>query len=386
MKALILAAGRGTRVQPLTHAVPKPMIPIVHTPVMEMLVDQLRVHGFTQIVVNTSFLAPQIESYFRDGHRFGVQMAYSFEGYEENGVLIDAPLGSAGAIRKIQSHSGFFDETFLVVCGDAIIDLDLTKLLRFHRKSGAIATMALKNVPESAVSSYGVVVHDAQGRITEFQEKPDPKEAKSTTVNTGIYLFEPAILDWIPESGSYDIGGQLFPALARAGAPLFGVALDFRWFDIGRIEDYYHVVMQAMLGKAPPYAAQGLPVQPDVWAGPNVRANYKRILIEGPVYIGGSASIGDGCCLKGPVVIGAGAVIEPGAHLEETIVLDHTRVIGFGNFRRKIVGPGYCVDADGTVLDGRHTDTNWLFRDARNLDSKLDSDQRMVLEHASSVS
>ena len=121
MKAMILAAGRGTRVRPLTETLPKPMIPIIHKPVMEMLVDHLSSHGFKQIMVNTSYLAPQIESYFRDGHRFGVRMAYSFEGFLENGQMIDQPVGSAGALQKIQCHSGFFDDDFVVVCGDAVV-------------------------------------------------------------------------------------------------------------------------------------------------------------------------------------------------------------------------------------------------------------------------
>ena len=385
MKALILAAGRGTRVQPLTHTVPKPMIPIVHKPVMEMLVDQLHSHFFRQIIVNTSYLAPNIENYFRDGHRFGVQMAYSFEGYEKNGELIDAPEGSAGAIRKIQQHSGFFDQTFLVVCGDAVIDLDLTALLRFHREKGALATIALKKVATSELQNYGVAVQDAHGRITSFQEKPKPGEEKSQLANTGIYIFEPEILSWIPETGVYDIGGQLFPRLTEAGAGIYGVELPFQWLDIGKLQDYHHVVMQSMLGFAPPYDLPGVTVRPDVWAGLNVRANYNMIKTSGRVYIGGSASVGDGCTLVGPVVIGAGAVIEPGTHLENTIILEHTRVCAGGNYRGKIVGNGFCVDADGSVLDHRHTDTGWLFRDARSVDVGLSDDQCSVLANAFSA-
>lgn len=382
MKALILAAGRGTRVQPLTHTVPKPMIPIVHKPVMEILVDQLRSHFFREIIVNTSYLAPQIESYFRDGHRFGVQMAYSFEGYEKDGELIDQPEGSAGAIRKIQQHSGFFDKTFLVVCGDAIIDLDLSEMLRVHREKKALVTIALKSVASEELQNYGVAVQDAHGRITSFQEKPRPGEEKSRLANTGIYIFEPEVLSWIPETGSYDIGGQLFPQLTAAGAAIYGVELPFQWLDIGRLQDYHHVVMQSMLGFAPPYDLPGIPVRPDVWAGPNVRANYDNITTAGRIYIGGSASIGDGCHLTGPLVIGAGAVIEAGSHLENSIILEHTRICAGGNFKGKIVGNGYCVDADGSVLDSRHTDTSWLFRDARSIGAALNEDQRAVLANA----
>ena len=379
MKALILAAGRGTRVQPLTNALPKPMIPIVHKPVMELLVDQLRRHGFDEIAVNTSYLAPQIEGYFRDGHRFGVQMAYSFEGEERDGVLVDRPLGSAGAMQKIQTHSGFFDDAFVVVCGDAIVDLDLTELLRFHRSRGAIATIALKRVPDEQLQHYGVAVTQADGRVREFQEKPAPGTARSNLANTGIYLFDPAIFSRIPKDGVYDIGSQLLPALAREGAAIFGVELPFNWFDIGRLEDYYRVVMQAMEGEVPSFDLPGRLVRPGLRVGPNVRADFNRIATCGPVYIGASAEIGKDCQLVGPVVIGAGAVIEPGVRIESSIVLDHTRIGARAEIANKVVGTRFCFGADGTVLDGRHTDTAWLFSDARSALASLTDEQRRIL-------
>ncbi|HVQ40011.1 MAG TPA: nucleotidyltransferase family protein, partial [Pyrinomonadaceae bacterium] len=137
MKAIILAAGKGTRLRPLTYSVPKPMIPVLDKPVMEFLVELLALHGVNQIVVNTSYRAPDIEDYFRDGARFGVEMGYSFEGHIENGIIVDEPVGSAGAIKKIQEHSGFFDEPFVVLCGDAIVDIDLTSLMKVHQERKA---------------------------------------------------------------------------------------------------------------------------------------------------------------------------------------------------------------------------------------------------------
>jgi mannose-1-phosphate guanylyltransferase len=379
VKALILAAGRGTRVQPLTHTLPKPMIPIVHKPVMELLVDQLRRHGFDEIAVNTSYLAPQIEGYFRDGHRFGVQMAYSFEGFGRDGALGDQPLGSAGAMQKIQTHSGFFDDTFLVVCGDAVVDLDLGALLRFHRERRAVATIALKRVPAEQLSNYGVAVVDGEGRISEFQEKPAPGTACSDLANTGIYLFEPSIFSRIPRDRVHDIGGELLPALARDGERIFGVELPFNWLDIGRLEDYYRVVMQAMAGEVPAFDLPGRLVRPGLRVGPNVRANFNRVSTCGPVYIAGSAEVGKDCKLIGPVVIGAGAVIEPGVQIDSSIVLDHTRAGAGAEIRNKVVGPNFCFAADGTVLDGRHTDTSWLFSDARSVLPPLNVEQRRIV-------
>jgi mannose-1-phosphate guanylyltransferase len=347
--------------------------------VMELLVDQLRRHGFDEIVVNTSYLAPQIEGYFRDGHRFGVQMAYSFEGVERDGELLDAPLGSAGAMQKIQRHSGFFDDTFLVVCGDAVVDLDLGALLRRHRERGAIATIAVKRLAAEQLSHYGVAVLDDDGRVREFQEKPAPGTARSDLANTGIYLFDPAIFNHIPRDRVYDIGSELLPSLARAGERIFGVELPMQWLDIGRLEDYYRVVMQAMAGEVPGFDRPGRMVRPGLRVGPNVRANFNRISTCGPVHIAGSAEVGKDCKLIGPVVIGAGAVIEPGVTVESSIVLDHTRVGSGAEVRNKVLGPRFCFAADGTVLDGRHTDTAWLFSDARSVLPPLSLEQRRIV-------
>ena len=163
MKAMILAAGKGTRVQPITHIIPKPMIPILQKPVMEFLLELLKEHGFREIMVNVSHLAEEIENYFRDGQRFGVEIAYSFEGRIEDGELIGDALGSAGGLKKIQDFQNFFDETFVVICGDALVDLDLTEAVKRHKKKGAIASLITKKVNKKEVSSYGVVVSDNEG-------------------------------------------------------------------------------------------------------------------------------------------------------------------------------------------------------------------------------
>ncbi|MDR9403462.1 MAG: nucleotidyltransferase family protein, partial [Halothece sp. Uz-M2-17] len=211
MKAMILAAGKGTRVRPITYTIPKPLIPILQKPVMEFLLELLRQHGFDEVMVNVSHLAHEIESYFRDGQRFGVDIAYSFEGRIVDGELVGEALGSAGGIRRIQDFNKFFDDTFVVLCGDALIDLDLTEALRQHKESGAIATVITKDVPQDKVSSYGVVVTDDNNRITAFQEKPSVEEALSTKINTGIYILEPEVIDYIPPDQVYDLGSDLFP-------------------------------------------------------------------------------------------------------------------------------------------------------------------------------
>jgi len=191
MKAMVLAAGKGTRVQPLTYDVPKPMIPLVRKPVLESIIELLRSHGVDQLVINTSHLAPAIEAYFRDGAAWGVEIAYSFEGHIETGQIRAEALGSAGGMKRIQEFSGFFDDTFVVLCGDALIDLDISAAVGLHKANRALATIVMKDVPREEVHKYGVVQTAPDGRILQFQEKPAPEQAVSTTINTGIYIFEP---------------------------------------------------------------------------------------------------------------------------------------------------------------------------------------------------
>jgi mannose-1-phosphate guanylyltransferase len=380
MKAIILAAGKGTRVRPITHLVPKPMIPIIHKPVMETLVDLLSSHGVRKILVNTSYRAPDIENYFRDGSRFGVEMAYSFEGHLKEGRLVDQPVGSAGAIKKIQEHSGFFDETFAVLCGDAVIDIDLSELLRVHRDRNAIATIALANVPRSEVSNYGVVVADADGRVREFQEKPSEDEARSTTVNTGIYIFEPEIIDRIPAGATYDIGGELFPKLVAEGSGLYGATLPFQWLDIGRVADYYSVMQLALSGKINNLNLPGTQLAEGVWAGLNVSVDLAKCRIVPPVYIGGSTTIEPGATIIGPSMIGPGCLIEAGACVERSVIFEYTRIASRANVAEKMVFGGYCVDASGAEIDIGRGDFEWLIADARTAKTPMTIEQQQLLQ------
>ena len=190
MKAMILAAGKGTRVQPLTYELPKPMIPILGKPVMEYLVEHLVKYGIQEIMVNVSYLHQKIEDYFGEGQRFGAQIGYSFEGYmTDDGEVMPKPIGSAGGLKKIQEFGGFFDETTLVICGDALIDLDIKSALFEHKRKGAMVSIITKEVPLDKASDYGMVVTDEEGRVLSFQEKPKPEEALSNLASTGIYIL-----------------------------------------------------------------------------------------------------------------------------------------------------------------------------------------------------
>ena len=382
MKAMILAAGRGTRVRPITYITPKPMIPILQKPVMEFLLELLRQHGFDQIMVNVSHLAQEIESYFRDGQHFGVQIAYSFEGrIEDDGELIGSALGSAGGMRRIQDFYPFFDDTFIVLCGDALIDLDLTAAVKWHREKGAIATVVMKSVPRAEVSSYGVVVTDATGRVIDFQEKPSVEEARSTDINTGIYIFEPEVLDYIPSNQEYDIGSELFPLLVKKGAPFYGISMDFQWVDIGKVPDYWRAVRGVLLGEIKNVAIPGYEVAPGVYAGLNVAVNWDKVDIQGPVYIGGMTRIEDGAKIIGPTMIGPNCWVCSGATVDNSIIFEYSRLGPGIRLVDKLVFGRYCVDKTGATIDVKAAALDWLITDARQvLPENLSMEKRAIDE------
>ncbi len=365
MKAMILAAGKGTRVRPITYTIPKPMIPILQKPVMEFLVELLRQHGFTQIMVNVSHLADEIENYFRDGQRFGVQIGYSFEGQIVDGVLEGKALGSAGGLRRIHDFSPFFDDTFVVLCGDALIDLDLTAALRWHREKGSIATIIMKSVPWENVSSYGVVVTDESGRVKTFQEKPAVEVALSNSINTGIYIFEPEILDFIPSGQQYDIGSQLFPKLVEMNAPFYGLTMDFEWVDIGKLPDYWQTIQSVLKGEIRNVAIPGQEVSPGVYTGLNVSVNWDKVDIRGPVYIGGMTRIEDGAKIIGPSMIGPNCYICGGATVEKSVIHEYSRLGPGARLVDKLVFGRHCVDKTGATIDVQAAALDWLITDAR---------------------
>ena len=379
MKAMILAAGKGTRVQPITHVIPKPMIPILQKPVMEFLLELLREHGFNEIMVNVSHLAEEIENYFRDGQRFGVQIAYSFEGRIEDGELIGQAMGSAGGLKKIQNFQPFFDDTFVVLCGDALIDLNLTEAVKRHREKGALASLVTKRVPRDQVSSYGVVVTDDQGRVLSFQEKPSVEEAASDMINTGIYIFEPQIFDYIPSGQPFDIGSDLFPRLVKAGAPFYALPMEFEWVDIGKVPDYWQAIRSVLQGEVRQVQIPGKEVRPGVFAGLNVAADWDKINIKGPVYVGGMTRIENGATIIGPAMIGPSCQVCEGATIDNSIIFDYSRIGPGVRLFEKLVFGRYCVDRNGDHFDLQEAALDWLITDARRQDLVAPSPQQKAM-------
>jgi mannose-1-phosphate guanylyltransferase len=368
MKAMILAAGKGTRVRPITYTIPKPLIPILQKPVMEFLLELLRKHGFDQVMVNVSHLAHELEGYFRDGQRFGVQIAYSFEGrIEENGELVGEAVGSAGGMKRIQDFNPFFDDTFVVLCGDALIDLDLTAAVKWHKEKGSIATVVMKSVPKDEVSSYGVVVTDETGKIKAFQEKPKVEEALSTDINTGIYIFEPEILDYIPSGVEYDIGSQLFPKLVEMNAPFYGISMDFQWVDIGKVPDYWQAIRSVLSGEVKNVEIPGHQVAPGIYTGLNVAVNWDKVDITGPVYIGAMTHIEDGAKIVGPTMIGPNCWICSGATVDNSVIFEYSRLGAGVRLVDKLVFGRYCVDKTGATIDVQAAALDWLITDSRQV-------------------
>ncbi len=364
MKAMILAAGKGTRVRPLTYEMPKPMIPIMGKPVMEYLIEDLARHGFDDIMINVSHLPEKIENYFGNGQRLGVNIGYSFEGYIKDGETHSTAFGSGGGLKRIQDFSGFFDDTFLVVCGDALIDLDLTSVLRKHWQSGAVASVCTLEVPLEQVPSYGVVVCDKESRITSFQEKPSVKDAKSNLVNTGIYIFEPEVLDLIPSNENYDIGSELFPKLVELGLPFYAINIPFTWIDIGQIRDYWDANQQLMNGALRDVPMPGKEVRPGVWTGINVSVDWDEVDIQGPVYIGSSSRIEAGATIVGPTWIGNGCHVRAGAYLLRSIIFEYTRIGKDSIIKDSVAFGRYCVDRQGNTTQADDLNIDWV-SDAR---------------------
>ena len=349
-RSMILAAGKGTRVRPLTYDLPKPMIPILGKPVMEYLVEHLAKYGVKQIMVNVSYLHEKIESYFGDGRRFGVEIGYSYEGELHNGEMIPRPIGSAGGMRKIQDFGGFFDETTLVICGDALIDLDIGAALFEHRAKGAIASIVTKQVTPDEVSNYGIVVTDSAHRVLSFQEKPSKETAKSDLASTGIYIFEPQVLNFIPAGQSYDIGSELFPLLVARGLPLYAQKRFFNWVDIGQIPDYWAALQRVMMGEVAELEIPGTQIRDGVWVGLNTQI-AEQSKIVGPVYIGSNCRIAAGSEIIGPTWIGHGCDIGENARIEKSIFFEYARAPKNSTLKEVIVSGNFCVDRYGHSLE-----------------------------------
>src|SRR3954453_4893656 len=248
-----MAGGEGTRLRPLTSNQPKPMMPIANRPMMEHIVELLKEHGFDDIVVTVAFLANTIRNYFGDGSEFGVRMVYATE---------ETPLGTAGSVRNAMEE--LRDERFLVISGDVLTDIDLSAVVKFHEEKGAMATIGLKAMENPL--EFGIVITNEDGSIERFLEKPTWGQVFSDTINTGIYVLEPSIFDYIPADKPVDLPSEVFPALLDAGQPIFGYKCDGYWEGAGTLEAYSRA-HQDVLDNKVDLEVPGFRVREGVWVG-----------------------------------------------------------------------------------------------------------------------
>ena len=238
MKAMILAAGEGIRLRPLTLSTPKVMLPLAGKPLLEYTLDLLRFYDITEVAINLNYLPKVVMDWLGNGDRFGVRVTYSVE---------DPILGTAGALAKLR---GFFDDTFVVIYGDMLTDLDISSLKEFHQAKGALATVTLFEVEDP--SSYGIVEIDSEHRILRFVEKPAPGTTTSNLANAGIYMLQPEVVDHIPSDTFYDFGYDVFPALLSKGARLYGYVTTDSMLDTGTIENYHSAERVLLEGRFSP--------------------------------------------------------------------------------------------------------------------------------------
>jgi NDP-sugar pyrophosphorylase family protein len=323
MKAMILAGGLSTRLYPLTKQVPKPLVPVAGVPIGIHVMRYLRSFGIEEIAINVHYHAEQIEKRLGDGSSDGVKLHYLHE---------PKLLGSAGAVKQMEP---FFDETFVVIGCDDLTDIPLDAVIAFHRERGALATIAL--VEAQDVSQYGVVVTGADGKIVEFQEKPAPGAEKSHSVNTGIYVFEPAIFERIPAGEFYDFGKQVFPGMQRDGAAFYGLATeDAYWCDIGTPSEYVRASRDVLSGRMRVSGERVAGVAPSARLGENVT-------LEGDVRVGERCRIGKNVRIAGPSVLGDDVTVRDEAVIFRSIVWDRVTIGVRAQVVDAIVGIDYTV-------------------------------------------
>ncbi|MCL6519710.1 MAG: NDP-sugar synthase [Armatimonadetes bacterium] len=342
MKAMILAAGVGSRLDPLTRNVPKPMVPIMNKPVMEHIVELLARHGFRNIMVNLHYLGDQIESYFGDGSRWGVKIHYSHE---------DRLWGDAGSVKRCEN---FFDSTFVVIGGDDLADIDLSRLVNLHKEKKAICTIALSLVDDP--SEYGIALCDERDRITRFIEKPKGEVIFSNLANTGIYVLEPEIFELIPKDTFFGFGNNVFPLLLEQKRRFYGCITSGYWRDVGNLKQYQETHNDALRGRVK--IQFPLPeVRKYVWMGTNTQID-PTAEIGYPVVIGNNCVIERNARVLENSVLGDNCVVEQEAAVKESILWEGARVMQNTILERCVVGKGCQVKSNAAVFDGVIVDPN----------------------------
>src|SRR5882762_5060502 len=343
MQAVVMAGGEGSRLRPLTINRPKPMVSIVNKPCLGHIFDLLQRHGINDAFVTLQYLASQIQDSFGDGGSVGMRLKYSVE---------ESPLGTGGSVRQIGDA---LSETFIVISGDALTDIDLSKVIAFHRERKAAVTLTLYHVANPL--EYGVVITGEDGRISKFLEKPSWGEVFSDTINTGIYVIEPRVLERYKPGEAFDFSKDLFPALLAEGEPLYGYIASGYWTDVGSISEYARAnadLLQGRLTAAP----LGREIQPGVFTNGDVVID-ESARITGPVYLGNGVKVGPQVEIIGPTVLRDYVTVDVGAVIDRSIVWRNSCIGERSEVHGTIVGRQCALKSrvvleEGSVI-GDHT-------------------------------
>ncbi len=304
MKAVVMAGGEGSRLRPLTINRPKPMVPLADRVVMAQIIELLKQHGVTQIVVTLQYLANVIQDHFGDGSAFGVHIDY---------VVEESPLGTAGSVKNAEH---LLQEPFVVISGDALTDINLSELMHFHLEKKALCTLTLK--PVSNPLEFGVIITDEDGRVTSLLEKPSWGEVFSDTVNTGIYAIDPRIFDSMQKGEVLDWSKDIFPSMLAHHQELFGFVTDCYWTDVGSLHEYMRATADYLSGKVK-IRREGERICDDIWTTGDVEIAPDARL-SGPIYLGHGVKIKSGAVVRGPTVIRDYTVVESGAMVDRSII------------------------------------------------------------------
>ncbi|HWC32830.1 MAG TPA: sugar phosphate nucleotidyltransferase, partial [Actinomycetota bacterium] len=336
MKAVVMAGGQGTRLRPLTSNQPKPMLPIVGRPMMEHILRLLKTHGFDEVVATVQFLASVVRTYFGDGSDLGISLAYATE---------NEPLGTAGSVKNAEH---FLDDTFLVISGDAVTDIDLRAATEFHREREAAVTVVLKRSPNPL--DFGIVITDEAGRVDRFLEKPGWGEVFSDTINTGIYVLDPEVLAHIPAGEDFDFAADLFPLLLEKGMPLYGYIAEGFWTDVGNLDSYLEVHRDILDGKVD-LEPSGFRLDGRVWLGDGAALDPEAE-VEGPAYIGENSRVEAGARIREHTVLGKGVAVKSGAFLHRAVVHDNAYIGTSASLRGCVLGKNSDLKHGARLEDG----------------------------------
>ncbi|HEY4036107.1 MAG TPA: sugar phosphate nucleotidyltransferase, partial [Ktedonobacteraceae bacterium] len=349
MKAVVMAGGEGSRLRPLTIRRPKPMVPIAGKPVMEHILNLLKRHGITEVVVTVQYLASSIEDYFGSGSQLGMRITYSRE---------DVPLGTAGSVKNAEEQ---LTEPFLVISGDALTDYNLTDLIQYHNDKKSLATLLLAHVPNPL--EYGVIITNEDGHITQFLEKPSWGEVFSDTINTGIFMLDPKVLTYFEKDKPFDFSQELFPSMLKQGDPIYGyVTPSGYWCDVGNLSEYMRANADVLQGHVD-IEIPAKDIGGNIWCEEGVEID-EGAQLYGPIYLGHDCKVRAGAIIHGPSMIGSYAIVDERAQVDRSIVWNNSYVGDRAELRGALVGTSTNIKGKAVMFEGSVIGDNSIVQDS----------------------